>query len=127
LTAHSRTPGLPGESAYCASKGGVRLLTKSVALHCARRGYGIRCNSVMPGYIATPRITDRLRRSNPADYEHKLDERRKAVPSGQLGTAWDVAYGVLYLASDESRFVNATELIIDGGQTASTTGKVWED
>jgi NAD(P)-dependent dehydrogenase (short-subunit alcohol dehydrogenase family) len=81
----------------------------------------------MPGYIATPRITNRLKRSNPADYDRRIDERRKAVPSGQLGTAWDVAYGALYLASDESRFVNATELIIDGGQTASTTGKVWED
>jgi NAD(P)-dependent dehydrogenase (short-subunit alcohol dehydrogenase family) len=50
-----------------------------------------------------------------------------AVPTGTLGSAWDVAYGVLYLASDESRFVNATELVIDGGQTASTTGKVWEE
>jgi len=56
-----------------------------------------------------------------------IAERRRAVPSGQLGSAWDVAYGVLYLASDESKFVNATELIIDGGQTASTTGRVWED
>ena len=49
-----------------------------------------------------------------------------AVPSGKLGSAWDVAYGVLYLASDEAQFVNATELVIDGGQTASVTGKVWE-
>ena len=111
--------------AYSASKGAVKQLSQNIGVQYA--GKGIRCNSVMPGYIATPRITDRLRRSNPADYERKLDERRKAVPSGQLGSAWDVAYGVLYLASDESRFVNATELIIDGGQTASTTGKVWED
>ena len=111
--------------AYSASKGAVKQLSQNIGVQDAARG--IRCNSVMPGYIATPRITDRLRRSNAADYEHTLDERRKAVPSGQLGTAWDVAYGVLYLASDESRFVNATELIIDGGQTASTTGKVWED
>jgi NAD(P)-dependent dehydrogenase (short-subunit alcohol dehydrogenase family) len=111
--------------AYSASKGAVKQLSQNIGVQYAARG--IRCNSVMPGYIATPRITDRLRRSNPADYDRKIDERRKAVPSGQLGTAWDVAYGVLYLASDESRFVNATELIIDGGQTASTTGKVWED
>jgi NAD(P)-dependent dehydrogenase (short-subunit alcohol dehydrogenase family) len=49
-----------------------------------------------------------------------------AVPCATRGTAWDVAYGVLYLASDEAKFVNATELVIDGGQTASTTGRVWE-
>jgi NAD(P)-dependent dehydrogenase (short-subunit alcohol dehydrogenase family) len=81
----------------------------------------------MPGYIATPRITDRLKRSNPQDYDEKIKAREMAVPTGTLGSAWDVAYGVLYLASDESRFVNAIELVIDGGQTASTTGKVWEE
>ena len=80
----------------------------------------------MPGYIATPRIIDRLRKSNPADYDEKIKSVSMAVPSGKLGTGWDVAYGVLYLASDESQFVNATELVIDGGQTASVTGKVWE-
>lgn len=111
--------------AYSASKGAVKQLSQNIGVQYAARG--IRCNCVMPGYIATPRITDRLKRSNPADYERKIDERRKAVPAGQLGSAWDVAYGVLYLASDESKFVNATELVIDGGQTASTTGKVWED
>ncbi len=111
--------------AYSASKGAVKQLSQNIGVQYAARG--IRCNCVMPGYIATPRITDRLRRSDPADYERKIDERRKAVPSGRLGSAWDVAYGVLYLACDESSFVNATELIIDGGQTASTTGKVWED
>jgi NAD(P)-dependent dehydrogenase (short-subunit alcohol dehydrogenase family) len=111
--------------AYSASKGAVKQLSQNIGVQYAAKG--IRCNCVMPGYIATPRITDRLKRSNPADYERRIDERRKAVPSGEFGSAWDVAYGVLYLASDESRFVNATELIIDGGQTASTTGKVWED
>jgi NAD(P)-dependent dehydrogenase (short-subunit alcohol dehydrogenase family) len=111
--------------AYSASKGAVKQLTQNIGVQYAARG--IRCNCVMPGYIATPRITDRLRRSNPGNYERKIEERRKAVPSGQLGSAWDVAYGVLYLACDESRFVNAAELVIDGGQTASTTGKVWED
>ncbi len=111
--------------AYSASKGAVRQLSQNIGVQYAARG--IRCNSVMPGYISTPRITRRLKRNNPADYEQKIEERRKAVPTGTLGSAWDVAYGVLYLASDESRFVNATELVIDGGQTASTTGKVWEE
>jgi NAD(P)-dependent dehydrogenase (short-subunit alcohol dehydrogenase family) len=110
--------------AYAASKGAVKQLSQNIGVQYAARG--IRCNAVMPGYIATPRITDRLRRSNPADYDEKIRERQMAVPSGKLGSAWDVAYGVLYLASDESQFVNATELVIDGGQTASVTGKVWE-
>jgi NAD(P)-dependent dehydrogenase (short-subunit alcohol dehydrogenase family) len=111
--------------AYSASKGAVKQLSQNIGVQYAAKG--IRCNAVMPGYIATPRITDRLKRSNPQDYEEKIRERQMAVPTGTLGTAWDVAYGVLYLASDESKFVNATELVIDGGQTASTLGKVWED
>jgi NAD(P)-dependent dehydrogenase (short-subunit alcohol dehydrogenase family) len=109
--------------AYSASKGAVSQLTQNIGVQYAAQG--IRCNAVCPGYIATPRITDRLRKSNPDDYDEKIAERARGVPSGRLGTGWDVAYGVLYLASDESQFVNATELVIDGGQTASTTGKVW--
>lgn len=111
--------------AYSASKGAVKQLSQNIGVQYAAKG--IRCNAVMPGYIATPRITERLRRSNPEDYDEKIKERQMAVPTGTLGTAWDVAYGVLYLACDKSRFVNATELVIDGGQTASTTGKVWQD
>ena len=110
--------------AYAASKGAVKQLSQNIGVQYAAKG--IRCNAVMPGYIATPRITDRLRKSNPDDYEDKIRERQMAVPSGKLGTGWDVAYGVLYLASDEAQFVNATELVIDGGQTASVTGKLWE-
>lgn len=109
---------------YAASKGAVRQLTQNIGVQYAARG--IRCNAVLPGYIATPRITDRLKRSNPDDYEERIEERRRAVPAGRLGSAWDVAYAVLYLASDESAFVNAAEIVVDGGQTASVTGKVWE-
>ena len=110
---------------YAASKGAVKQLTQNIGVQYAAKG--IRCNSVLPGYIATPRITDRLKRSNPDDYDYKLRERQMQVPSGRLGSGWDVAYAVLYLASDESAFVNATEIVIDGGQTASVTGRVWED
>lgn len=110
--------------AYAASKGAVKQLSQNIGVQYAAKG--IRCNSVMPGYIATPRIIDRLRKSNPNDYDDKIKERQMNVPSGKLGSAWDVAYAVLYLACDESKFVNATELVIDGGQTASVTGKVWE-
>jgi NAD(P)-dependent dehydrogenase (short-subunit alcohol dehydrogenase family) len=110
--------------AYAASKGAVKQLSQNIGVQYAARG--IRCNAVMPGYIATPRIVDRLKKSNPEDYDAKIRERQANVPSGKLGSGWDVAYGVLYLASDESQFVNATELVIDGGQTASVTGKVWK-
>jgi len=109
---------------YAASKGAVRQLTQNIGVQYAAKG--IRCNAVLPGYIATPRIMDRLKRSNPDDYEEKIHERLSQVPAGRLGTAWDVAYAVLYLASDEAAFVNATELVVDGGQTASVTGKIWQ-
>ncbi|TAM76636.1 glucose 1-dehydrogenase [bacterium] len=105
-----------GAAAYSASKGAVRLLTKSAALHCARAGYRIRVNSVHPGYIVTPMVEHYLSvQSDPV-------AARKAIealhPVGHLGEADDVAYGVLYLASDESRFVTGSELVIDGGYTA---------
>jgi hypothetical protein len=105
-------------------EGAVRQLTQNIGVQYAAKG--IRCNVVLPGYIATPRITDRLQRSNPNDYDKKIQERRQQVPVGRLRTAWDVAYAVLYLACEESSFVTATEIVVDGGQTAAAAGKVWE-
>jgi NAD(P)-dependent dehydrogenase (short-subunit alcohol dehydrogenase family) len=101
---------------YAASKGAVRQLTQNIGVQYAAQG--IRCNAVLPGFIATPRITARLKRSNPDDWEDKLRERLDAVPAGRFGTGWDVAYAVLYLASDEASFVTASEIVIDGGQCA---------
>ena len=95
---------------YQASKGAVRLLTKATAIQYA--GEGIRVNSVHPGPIATP-MTE-ARRADP-DY-YKLTVSR--IPLGRYGQPEDVAYGVLYLASDESSFVTGSELVIDGGWTA---------
>ena len=95
---------------YIASKGAVRLLTKSTALQYAADG--IRCNSVHPGPIVTPMTEGR--RSDPA--VQALMESR--IPLGRYGEAIDVAYGVLYLASDESSFVTGSELVIDGGWVA---------
>ncbi len=95
---------------YIASKGAVRLLTKSTAIQYAADG--IRCNSVHPGPIVTPMTADR--RANPAVQE--LMESR--IPLGRYGEAIDVAYGVLYLASDEASFVTGSELVIDGGWVA---------
>jgi NAD(P)-dependent dehydrogenase (short-subunit alcohol dehydrogenase family) len=95
---------------YQASKGAVRLLTKLTALQYAKEG--IRANSVHPGPIVTP-MTER-RRAEPAIYESMVSR----IPLGRYGEADEVAYGVLYLASDESAFVTGSELVIDGGWTA---------
>jgi NAD(P)-dependent dehydrogenase (short-subunit alcohol dehydrogenase family) len=95
---------------YTASKGAVRLLTKTTALQYAREG--IRANSVHPGPIVTT-MTER-RRADPATYQRMLSR----IPLGRYGEAEEVAYAVLYLASDESAFVTGSELVIDGGWTA---------
>jgi 3(or 17)beta-hydroxysteroid dehydrogenase len=95
---------------YQASKGAVRLLTKLTALQYAKER--IRANSVHPGPIVTP-MTER-RRADPATRERMVSR----IPLGRYGEAEEIAYGVLYLASDESRFVTGSELVIDGGWTA---------
>lgn len=102
--------------AYCASKGAVRLLTKSVALHAARRGYNVRCNSVHPSFIDTPMVDGVVAASRDATKMRALVE--KAAPLGRIGEVDDVAYAVVYLASDESKFVTGSELVVDGGLTA---------
>jgi NAD(P)-dependent dehydrogenase (short-subunit alcohol dehydrogenase family) len=105
----------PHEAGYSASKGGVRLLTKSVALHCARAGYRIRANSVHPGYI----LTERMKRwvASSAEGAALMRSLLAQHPIGFLGEPEDVAGAVLYLASDESRFMTGSELVIDGGFT----------
>ena len=105
-----------GTASYCASKGGVRLLTKSAALHCAKNGYNIRVNSVHPGYIWTPMVENTMKARGDVEGGRKYLE--SLHPVGRLGEPEDVAYGVLYLASDESKFVTGAELVIDGGYTA---------
>jgi len=103
--------GSPGETAaYTATKGAVRLFTKATAVQHAKEN--IRCNSVHPGPIATDMIKDML--ENRAAWEQRL----RRLPMGRVGTADDVGYGVLYLASDESSYVTGSELVIDGGTTA---------
>jgi 3(or 17)beta-hydroxysteroid dehydrogenase len=100
-------------AAYCASKGAVRALTKAVAVHCAERRNGIRCNSIHPGSIWTPQTENYLRDRGNLDEEREKMLRRH--PIGFLGEPNDVAHMVLYLASDESRFVTGTEMVVDGG------------
>ena len=102
-------------SSYNSAKAGVRHLSKSVALHCARKGYNIRCNSVHPTFTETP-IMDAFKRKFGA--EEAMEKFARQIPLGRVGQPDDIAYGVLYLASDESAFMTGTELIIDGGITA---------
>jgi NAD(P)-dependent dehydrogenase (short-subunit alcohol dehydrogenase family) len=115
----SSIEGLIGDAnlaAYNASKGGVRIFTKSAALHCAKAGYKIRVNSVHPGYIWTPMVENYLAaQPDPAAAKAFVAGLH---PVGHLGEPDDIAYGVLYLASDESKFVTGAELVIDGGYTA---------
>ena len=97
-------------SAYSASKGAVRILTKNTAVQHAPDG--IRANSVHPGIIVT-QMTEEL-----LSDEHARAQRLASTPIGRFGTATDVAYGVLFLASDESSYITGSELVIDGGSTA---------
>jgi len=102
-------------AAYNSAKAGVWMLTKSVALHCARQDYNIRCNSVHPTFIKTPILNRFKERFGEEAAYAKLS---KQVPLKRLGEPDDVAYAVLYLASDESGFITGAELKIDGGISA---------
>jgi len=108
--------GDPNLPAYNASKGGVTLFTKSAALHCARSGYGIRVNSIHPAYIWTPMVENFLKAQGNVEEGKKMLE--SLHPIGHLGEPDDIGYGVVYLASDESKFMTGAELVIDGGYTA---------
>jgi 3(or 17)beta-hydroxysteroid dehydrogenase len=106
--------GNPDAAAYHASKGGVRSFTKAAAIECSKAGYGynIRINSIYPGVINTS-MADDLKKD-----EVKLRTALSWHAMGHFGEPEDVAYGVLYLASDESKFMTGSELVIDGGWTA---------
>ena len=103
-------------AAYNASKGAVRLLSKSVALHCARKGYNIRCNSVHPTFIDTPMV--RAMFEDADDPDRVRQKLSRQVPLGHIGEPNDIAWAIVYLASDESKFMTGAELVVDGGITA---------
>ncbi|MGY3615038.1 SDR family NAD(P)-dependent oxidoreductase [Bradyrhizobium sp. USDA 10063] len=118
--------GAAGLAGYCATKGGVRLFAKAVAMECAAADDGIRVNSVHPGIIDTPiwgKIpTEATGRGTNAPIDP--EERAKlATPLGRAGQAAEIASGVLYLASDASRYVTGTELVIDGGMNAGAIAR----
>ncbi|MDH4047466.1 MAG: SDR family oxidoreductase [Gammaproteobacteria bacterium] len=102
-------------AAYNSAKAAVRHLSKSVALHCAKSRNNIRCNSVHPVFIDTPILDGMV---GDADRHSVLQKLGRQIPLGRVGQPDDVAYAVLYLASDESRFVTGTEIRVDGGISA---------
>ncbi len=114
MSSVSAIGGYPYVFAYSASKGAIRAMTKSAAVYCAQKGYGIRCNSIHPSGIATPMI---LGKRN--ELEEAIRETAMDMPSELtgLGQPVDVANMVLFLASDESKFVNGAEFVIDNAAT----------
>jgi len=103
---------------YSASKAGVIQLSRSVAGTYARKG--IRVNTVVPGLMHTPLVETRLARTvGGNDLQKLIDARNAAVPMGRMGDAWDVAHAILFLASDEAKFITGTEIVVDGGSTVT--------
>lgn len=116
----SSIEGLVAESAffaYCASKGAVTLMTKAAALYCGENRLSIRVNSVHPGYILTPMAYDDAEQNNQTIEEYS-EEFIGKHPIGYLGQPEDIAYGYVYLSSDEANFISGTSLAIDGCYTA---------
>jgi len=102
-------------AAYNSAKAAVRHLSKSVALHCARAGYNVTCNTLMPTFIDTPLI-DGL--TGGRERTEMIAKLARQVPLGRIGEPDDVAYAAVYLCSDEAKFVTGAELCIDGGISA---------
>lgn len=102
-------------AAYNSAKAAVRHLSKSVALYCAKRNLNVRSNSVHPVFIATPILDGLVGRYGKEEAYAKL---ARQVPLGKIGEPDDIAYAILYLASDESKFVTGAELKVDGGISA---------
>jgi NAD(P)-dependent dehydrogenase (short-subunit alcohol dehydrogenase family) len=102
-------------ASYYATKGAVVALSRSIALEYASKG--IRCNSVSPGLMNTPMVHQGLTAAygQEGDVDHLIKVRDAQTPTGKMGTAWDTAHACLYLASDEAGYVNAHDLVVDGG------------
>lgn len=117
----SSVEGIIGEpmiAAYNASKGGVRIFTKSAALHCADKGYPIRINSIHPGFVGTPMVTGAmatLDKDVAAAFGASVLGR---IPVGRFATPEEIAKPILFLASDDSSYMLGSELVVDGGMTA---------
>ncbi|MEX1012096.1 MAG: glucose 1-dehydrogenase [Waddliaceae bacterium] len=119
VSSRSGLVGIPGAAAYAASKAAIRNHTKTVALYCCQQNYPIRCNSVHPAAILTPMWEPML--GTGQNREEVLQEISRDIPMKKMGSADDVAHAILYLASDEAKYVTGIELSIDGGILAGAT------
>lgn len=119
MSSRSGIVGIPGAAAYAASKAAVRNHTKTVALYCCENNYSIRCNSIHPAAIYTP-MWDAMLGSGEQKTK-TLEMIEEGIPMKKMGTAEDVAYAALYLASEESKYVTGIELTIDGGILAGAS------
>jgi NAD(P)-dependent dehydrogenase (short-subunit alcohol dehydrogenase family) len=107
--------------AYSTTKLGIFAFSKSTAIAYAKKG--IRCNTVVPGLMHTPLVEFRLAKTIAGgDVAALIAKRDAAVPMGHMGTAWDVAHAILFLVSDEARYITGTEIVVDGGLTAAGMG-----
>ena len=105
-------------AAYAAAKAGLQHFSRVVAVRYAAQG--VRVNTVIPGLMFTPLVTERLAKQQAGgDAEALIARRHARPPMGRMGEAWDVAYAALYFASDESKYVTGAELVVDGGLTAT--------
>ncbi|MEM9227857.1 MAG: SDR family oxidoreductase, partial [Verrucomicrobiota bacterium] len=109
--------GEPNTAAYNASKGAVRLLTKSAALYCTQQGYGIRVNSVHPGFILTPMVEDGIAQLNEELAKEVTEQLVGQIPMARMGEPLDIANACLFLASEEAKYMTGSELVVDGGFT----------
>jgi NAD(P)-dependent dehydrogenase (short-subunit alcohol dehydrogenase family) len=107
--------------AYRSSKAGMNAMTQSIAIHYAQKG--IRANAIMPGFVDTPMAIEGLSKALGIEKNKLRDDRNKQVPlKGGMGTAWDVAYAALFLASDEAKFISGAILPVDGAQSSRVGG-----
>lgn len=119
MSSRSGMVGVPDTSAYASSKAAIRNHTKSVALYCAQQGYNIRCNSVHPGAVLTP-LWDTMLDGD----TQKMQAISSGIPLGHMGEPLDVAYAVLYLGSDESKYLTGSEITMDGGILAGSSARL---
>jgi len=105
-------------AAYAAAKAGLQQFSRVTAVRYAAQG--VRVNTVIPGLMNTPLVAERLAKSQSGgDAAALIAKRHARTPTGRMGDAWDVAWAVVYLASDEAKFVTGAELVVDGGLTAT--------
>ena len=113
--------GMVGDShlpAYNASKGAVRMFTRSAAIHCARSGYGIRVNTVSPGFAGTQMVADALAALEPTAAQAFAERSLARIPMGRFAEPHEIASCVLFLASDEASYITGSDLVVDGDMIA---------